>query len=196
MIKKTISRSKFITGSSALFFGGLSLQARPNAEDPALVAHELKLLGEMATGGYQYLWEKLAGITDDELDWKPNKEANSVRWIVGHICWFEEYFADTLGDRKGRYLTDKKPMSINDEPYEKVKQRFDAARKQTAQRLASLTPAQSQQIVKFVDRFDVTLKDMAYIYVEHMGGHTYQIRYVRGTYSRVFKTNKALFDPW
>ncbi len=150
----------------------------------------------MATGGYQYLWEKLAGITDDELDWKPNKEANSVRWIVGHICWFEEYFADTLGDRKGRYLTDKKPMSINDEPYEKVKQRFDAARKQTAQRLASLTPAQSQQIVKFVDRFDVTLKDMAYIYVEHMGGHTYQIRYVRGTYSRVFKTNKALFDPW
>jgi hypothetical protein len=79
----------------------------------------MKVMGEMAGG-------------EQELDWKPNKESkNSIRWIIGHLCWFEEYFADTLGERKCRYLTDLKPKSINDLPYDEVKKRFDHSRKQT-----------------------------------------------------------------
>ena len=197
MTPQNISRSKFIAGTGSMLLGGLSIPALANSnEDNALIAHEMKVMGAMADGEYQFLWKILGGITEEELDWRPNKESNPARWVVGHLCWFEEYFADTLGERKGRYLTDLKPKSINDIPYDEVKKRFDAARQQTSKLIATLTPTQLETVIKFVGAFDVSLRDMAQIHVTHMSGHTYQIRYIRGTYSRVFKTNKALFDAW
>jgi len=30
----------------------------------------------------------------------------------------------------------------------------------------------------------------------HLAGHRFQVRYVRGTYSRAHGTSKAFFDPW
>jgi hypothetical protein len=30
----------------------------------------------------------------------------------------------------------------------------------------------------------------------HLAGHRFQVRYVRGSYSRAFGTRKADFDPW
>jgi hypothetical protein len=66
---------------------------------------------------------------------------------------FEEYFADTLDGQKGRYLTDLKPKSINDQPYEEVKKRFEAARQQTSKLIATLTPAQLETVIKFVGAF-------------------------------------------
>jgi DinB superfamily len=192
-----ISRQKFLIGGSSLLLGGLTVPALAKvSEDEALIAHEMKVMGEMASGDYEFLWKILGGITEEELDWRPNKESNPVRWVLGHLCWFEEYFADTLGERKGRYLTDLKPKSINDIPYDEVKKRFDAARKQTAKLIATITPTQLATVIKFVGAFEVSLRVMAQIHISHMSGHTYQIRYIRGTYSRVFKTNKALFDPW
>jgi hypothetical protein len=66
---------------------------------------------------------------------------------------FEEYFADTLDGQKGRDLTDLKPKSINDQPYEEVKKRFEAARQQTSKLIATLTPAQLETVIKFVGAF-------------------------------------------
>jgi hypothetical protein len=197
MKDQNITRNTFIAGTGSMLFSGLSLSALAySSEDKTLIAHEMKVMGEMADGDYQFLWQILEGVTEQELDWKPNRESNSIRWVIGHLCWFEEYFADTLGERKGRYLTDLKPKSINDLPYDEVKKRFDHSRKQTSKLIATLTPAELETVIRFVGSFDVSLREMARIHVSHLAGHTYQIRYIRGTYSRVFKTNKALFDPW
>lgn len=197
MNAQSLTRNKFILAGSSLLVGGFTIPALSNVkEDKALIAHEMKVMGEMATGNYEFLWKILGGITEEELDWRPNKESNPVRWVLGHLCWFEEYFADTLDGQKGRYLTDLKPKSINDQPYDEVKKRFESARQQTSKLIATLTPAQLATVIKFVGAFEVSLREMAQIHISHMAGHTYQIRYIRGTYSRVFKTNKALFDPW
>ena len=195
MKDQNLTRGSFIAASGFMLVNGFSAHAY-SIEDKTLLAHEMKVMGEIADGEYEFLWKILDGVTEKELDWKPNKESNSIRWIIGHLCWFEEYFTDTLGDRKGRYLTDLKPKSINDKPYDEMKKRFDHYRMQTSKLISALGPAELETVVKFVGSFDVSLREMARIHISHLTGHTYQIRYIRGTYSRVFKTNKALFDPW
>ena len=135
------------------------------------------------------------GITEPEADWKPNPESNSARWVVGHLCWFEEWVADAI-ENKGRYLTDKKPASIQEPTMEALRVRFDAARARSAAVIGALTPDDLRKEVTFVGRTQVTVQRLLQAYVTHLAGHRYQIRYIRGTYSRVFHTAKADFDPW
>jgi hypothetical protein len=33
-------------------------------------------------------------------------------------------------------------------------------------------------------------------HVTHLAGHLYQIRFIRGTFSRAQGTDKTAFDPW
>jgi len=47
-----------------------------------------------------FFGKSVQALPMEELDWRPNKESNPARWVVGHL-WFEEYFANTLGERKG-----------------------------------------------------------------------------------------------
>ncbi len=164
-------------------------------DDNALLLHEVKLLEVMAESTFKQLWTNLGGITESELDWKPNNESNSTRWVIGHLYWFEEWLADTL-DNKGRYLTDKKPMSIQDISFEEVRKRFEIARTRVAEASISLTPDQLKNEINYVGRFDLPIRELLQVHVLHMAGHRYQIRYVRGTYSRVHHSNKADFDPW
>lgn len=78
------------------------------------------------------LQRNLTGLTEAEADWRPHPAANPVRWMLGHLAWFEEWAHDALG------------------------------------RTHAL----------------------------HLAGHRFQVRYVRGTYSRAHGTRKADFDPW
>ncbi len=165
------------------------------AEDDALLLHEATVMREMAKSSYDFLWQILAGIDEKEADWRPNPESNPTRWMVEHLCWFEEWAADTI-ENKGRYLTDKKPGKVAEPSLEKLKARFDANRTRTDELVAKLTPEQLKREITFVGRFPSTIQKMLRIHVSHLAGHLYQIRYVRGTFSRVFHTNKAIFDPW
>ncbi|QDK81573.1 DinB family protein [Spirosoma sp. KCTC 42546] len=164
-------------------------------ENDQLLINKVSLLREMAADTYANLWKNLTGITEKEADWQPNPESNSVRWVVGHLCWFEEYVADAL-ENTGRYLTDKKPTIVQESSMPKLKERFDAARVCSARLIESLTVDSFKKEIIYVGRFPVTIHSLLQTHTLHMSGHRYQVRYIRGTYSRVFHTNKADFDPW
>ncbi|GAA4416202.1 hypothetical protein GCM10023187_47440 [Nibrella viscosa] len=57
---------------------------------------EVSLLSDMTDFQYKSLWGNLKGITEKEADWKPNAESNSIRWVVGHLCWFEEWMSKRI----------------------------------------------------------------------------------------------------
>jgi hypothetical protein len=165
-------------------------------QDEEFTLKEVHLLQNMTAYEYKSLWGNLKGITEKEADWKPNPESNPARWVVGHLCWFEEWMADAI-ENKGRYLTDKKPMSIQEPTMEALRARFDAARARSINVVKALTPDMLSKKVIFVGRVEVPIFSLFKTQVTHMSGHRYQVRYIRGTYSRVFHiTNKADFDPW
>jgi hypothetical protein len=58
------------------------------------------------------LHRNLTGITDVEADGRPHLDANSVRWMVGHLAWFEEWAHDAIGN-EGRFLVDRPSPSFS-----------------------------------------------------------------------------------
>lgn len=165
-------------------------------QDDSFTLKAVSFLQEMTDYQYKSLWGNLKGITEKEADWRPNSESNPARWVVGHLCWYEEWMADAI-ENKGRYLTDKKPMSIQEPTIDALKTHFDAARTRSAELVKTLTPELLNRKVIFVGRVEVPVFNLLQTQLTHMSGHRYQIRYIRGTYSRVFNiTSKADFDPW
>lgn len=188
-------RTFLITGSSSLSALALPTLVMPSSKEANEALQTVKLLTEIDEGTYGMLWENLRGVSEAELDWQPLKEANSVRWIIGHLCWFEEWVPDAI-EGKGRYLTDKGPSIVEERPYEKLKERFEAARKRFLQVTGALKPEDLQREISFFGRFNVAIGGLLQTHTTHLAGHRYQVRYVRGTYSRVHGTKKADFDPW
>lgn len=87
-IEEPYSRRDFLQASGTLLSGMaiVPFVSMDTPNDDAMLLHEVKLLQGMAENTYKQLWNNLAGITDKELDWRSNKESNSLRWIVGHLC--------------------------------------------------------------------------------------------------------------
>ena len=198
LINLDSSRRTFLTKGGTLLIGGLStptLLTASSSDEDILLLHEVKLTQEMGVSTYKSLWDNLSGITEKEFDWRPNMESNSVRWVLGHLWWFEEWLGDAL-EKKGRYFTDKTGTSIQDQPVTEIKIRFDSARERVISLINKLTPEQLRSEINYVGRFDIQIRKVLQTHVLHMSGHRYQIRYIRGTFSRVFHTNKADFDPW
>ena len=155
----------------------------------------IKLLQNMSNWEYSSLLKNLTGLTEQEADWKPNPESNSVRWIVGHLCWFEEWVADAI-ENQGRYLIDKKPTSVTEPTMPTLLARFEAAKARTRRLAEALTPETWNRKVVYVGTVEVPVFNLIQSLVSHTAGHRYQVRYIRGTHSRVFHTSKAIFDPW
>lgn len=195
---KPHSRRSFLKqGTVACALSPFLVTALPTlSQDDEFTPKEVQLLQDMAAWEYKSLWGNLKGITEKEADWKPNPESNPVRWVLGHICWYEEWMADAI-ENKGRYLTDKNPMSVQEPTIEAMKARFDAARTRSISVVNGLTPDMLAKKVIFVGRVETPIYNLLKTQTTHMSGHRYQIRYIRGTYSRVFHiTSKADFDPW
>jgi len=57
---------------------------------------KVKSIMEIDEDGWESLWRNMKGITDSELDWKPHPTANNVRWIIGHLTWFQEWVHDAI----------------------------------------------------------------------------------------------------
>lgn len=172
------------------------------APDDALLLHEVTLLREMDAATNRSLWNNLAGITAAELDWRPHPQANTARWIVGHLTWFDEWASDAI-EEIGMYLDDKQgPDSFQDPSFDVMRARYEAARERYVGLLADLTPPDLRREVRFVYnqehdvRWTMDMRRLLQIYTTHLAGHRYQIRYIRGTYSRAHDTDKAAFDPW
>lgn len=174
----------------------------PEAPDDALLMHEVKVLEEMDSGSYRGLWSNLRCLTEEEMDWRPHAESNSVRWVVGHLLWFEEWCADAF-QNTGLYLQPKGgPTSFQERPIARMKERFDAARQRYVDVMRTLTPDDLRREILYVyneeqdQRPETTIRALLRTHTGHLAGHRYQVRYVRGTYSRAHQTEKACFDPW
>ena len=156
----------------------------------------------MDNDSFGWIWSILKGITKEELDWKINTEANSIRWIIGHLIWFEEWACDAI-EETGLYLIKEQPStSFQADSLEAMKKRFTKAREKYDGLVKNLTVEQIKRPSQYLyndhdkKKADVDLRTILTIHCTHFYGHLYQIRMIRGTYSRVNQTNKAAFDKW
>ncbi len=156
---------------------------------------EVRLIAEMDEKTWVNLQKDLLGISDVELGWRPHPAANSVRWIVGHLAWFEEWVHDALLGA-GRYLTDEGPQSYDGDPFPVVRARFESAHAGYRDRMVGLAERDLTRTLNYLRRYEVTVLDRLETHALHLAGHRYQIRYIRGAYSRAHGTRKADFDPW
>ena len=156
---------------------------------------QVELLDGMDEQMWTLLQRNLTGITEAEADWRPHPVANSVRWIVGHLAWFEEWSHDALR-QQGRYSIDRDPTAFLDGTIPDLLARFAAARTRYRARLGELEEGDLTRKFSYFARYDVTGLDLLRTHALHLAGHRFQVRYVRGTYSRAHGTRKADFDPW
>ena len=156
---------------------------------------QVKLLDEMDDQMWSLLQRNLTGITEAEADWRPHPAANNVRWLVGHLAWFEEWAHDALG-RDGRYLADRDPTAYLEDTIPEIVARFGAARTRYRARLAQLTDKDLTESLSYFGRYDVSGLQLLETHALHLAGHRFQVRYVRGTYARAHGLRKADFDPW
>src|SRR5262245_34038186 len=155
----------------------------------------VQLLDQMDEQMWTLLQRNLTGITEAEADWRPHPAANSVRWIVGHLAWFEEWAHDALR-REGRFLVDRDPTAYVDGTMPELLTRFATARERYRARLAELDHEDLARSLSYFGRYDVSELDLLKTHALHLAGHRFQVRYVRGTHSRAHGTRKADFDPW
>jgi DinB superfamily len=156
---------------------------------------QVQLLDEMDEQMWLLLRRNLTGITEEEAAWRPHPAANPVRWMVGHLAWFEEWAHDALG-REGRYLIDRDPTAYLEGSMPNLLTRFATARERYRTRLHALDEKDLTEPLSYFGRYDVSGLALLQTHALHLAGHRFQVRYVRGTFSRAHGTPKADFDPW
>ena len=156
---------------------------------------EVQLLDDMDESMWVLLQRNLGGLTEEEADWRPHPDANSVRWMIGHLAWFEEWAHDALA-QEGRYLVDRDPVAFLEGTVPEVLARFTTSRERYRTRLRELEREDLDRELSYFGRYDVTGLSLLKTHALHLAGHRFQVRYVRGTYSRAHGTSKADFDPW
>ena len=152
-------------------------------------------LDSMDESMWSLLQKNLAGITEAEADWRPHPAANCVRWILGHLAWFEEWAHDALA-RDGRYLTDAAPTAYLEGSVPALLECFTAGRARYRARLITRTDSDLARTLSYFGKYDVTELGLLQTHALHLAGHCFQIRYVRGAFSRAHGTAKSDFDPW
>ncbi len=155
----------------------------------------VRFLDEMDEQMWGLLLGNLTGITEDEADWRPHPAANNARWVVGHLAWFEEWSHDALR-KEGRYHVDHFPTAHLEGTMPELIARFAEARTRYRARLEGLGADDLEESLSYFGRYDVTGLGLLKTHTLHLAGHRFQVRYVRGTYSRAHGTRKADFDPW
>lgn len=156
---------------------------------------QVRLLDEMDEQMWSLLQRNVGGLTEAEADWRPHPAANSVRWMIGHLAWFEEWAHDAL-KLEGRYEVDRDPTAYAHGTVPELLSLFAEARARYRARLAALDEADLARCISYFGRYDVSGLELLKTHSLHLAGHRFQVRYVRGTYSRAHGTPKSDFDPW
>ena len=61
---------------------------------------------------------------------------------------------------------------------------------------ADLSAVDLERDIVFVGRYTLPISDLLQTHALHLAGHRFQVRYIRGCYSRAMGTDKSAFDPW
>lgn len=123
------------------------------------------------------------GLQDEELDWRPHPRANSVRWILGHHLWYEAWVADAI-EGTGRYRTDRAPASLPVASVDAFWTDFEAEADRRRHVYAELREPDLERRVDYLGTGTYSVARLVRTHAAHFTGHTWQIRYVRGTYAR------------
>jgi len=146
----------------------------------------------------------VAGLSDDDLAWRPDPEANSIAWLVWHLTRIEDdHVADVAGreqvwtaegwaDRFGLpFAPDEHGFGMSGADVGRVRVGghllagyYDAVAARTAAYVATVTPADLDRVVD--DRWDppVTLGVRLVSVVNEVNAHLGQAQYVRGLLQR------------
>ncbi len=136
----------------------------------------------------------LTAISDAELDWCPHPQANPIRWILAHHLWYEAWVPNVIDAAHGasseRRLADPDVVSAED-----FWARFEPLVERRRWRYARLSDADLTRPVDYLGAPGYTVGRLVRTHAAHFTGHTWQVKYVRGAYSRAFGTDKRVFDP-
>jgi hypothetical protein len=155
----------------------------------------VRTFDELAIAQVGILRRTLTGVGDAELDWRMHPEANPIRWLLGHHLWYETWVPDAI-EATGRFLVDEKPTSLLVADVDDFWTRFDAAVARRRAVYGGLEPADLDRAFDYLGVAEYSVAQLVRTHAAHFTGHTWQVRYVRGTYSRAFGTDKRVFDPF
>jgi hypothetical protein len=155
----------------------------------------VRAFDELATAQVGILRRTLTGIGEAELDWRMHPEANPIRWLLGHHLWYEQWVPDAI-EGTGRFLADRRPASLPVADVDDFWARFDAAAARRRSVYERLVPTDLARTLDYFGVATYTVGQLTRTHAAHVTGHTWQIRYVRGPYSRAFGTDKRVFDPF
>lgn len=136
----------------------------------------------------------LTAITADELDWRPHPAVNDIRWILGHQLWYEAWVVDVVDGVGGaRAEAGERCRPVRDA--DAFWAAFEPSAERRRARFAALDAGDLERPVTYLDAAGYTVGKTVRTHVAHLTGHTWQVKYVRGAYSRAFGTDKRVFDP-
>ena len=151
------------------------------------MANTRATLIEQYKDGYRVITEALVGITDEELDRRPEPDKWSAREIVHHLADSEM----TAAIRLRLLIATERPHIVGfdqdefarrlyyDRPIEASIDAFKAARKTTAEILERLTEAQWAREGTHSEHGRYTVERWLEIYAKHAHDHADQIRVAR-----------------
>jgi uncharacterized protein DUF664 len=146
----------------------------------------------------------VAGLSDDDLAWRPDREANSIAWLVWHLSRIEDdhvagvagteqvWVAEGWGDRFGLPFDPREhgyAMSSSDVGRVRVSGDllagyYDAVAARTAAYVANLEPDDLDRVVDEAWDPPVTLGVRLVSVVNEVNAHLGQAQYVRGLLER------------
>jgi hypothetical protein len=150
---------------------------------------------ELAMAQVGVMRRTLTAVNEAELDWRPHPQANPIRWILGHRLWYETWVCDAI-EQTGRFLRDDAPMSLAVAGTYEFWTRFDEASSRRRALYEALSEDDLAREFDFLTAGTYTVARLVRAHAAHVTGHSWQVRYVRGTFSRAFGTDKRVFDPF
>jgi len=144
-----------------------------------------QILKEYAEYHFNALEETLKGLDEDEANYKPTDESNSVEWIVNHLCRISNTALPRIIKGDPNYKPFGWPDDYKEQHYSLDKYMADLAvgKRMTLDGIGKLTDAQLEE--------EITLwggtkkrKVGLFAYIGEIVHHKGQIAYIRGTVKR------------
>ena len=146
----------------------------------------------------------VAGLSDDDLAWRPDPEANSIAWLVWHLTRIEDdhvaevagreqaWIAEGWAERFGLpFAPDEHGYGMSSDDVARVRAGadllagyYDAVAARTAAYVATVTPADLDRVVDEAWDPPVTLGVRLVSVVNEVNAHLGQAQYVRGLLER------------
>jgi uncharacterized damage-inducible protein DinB len=145
-----------------------------------------------------YLDRSLAGLTQEDIDWRPGEHCNSIAFILWHVARVEDYFFTRVLQRKtALYEADGWMEKLGTPPdsgygytmeqlkswpvpkLENLRGYADAVRQSTLAYIEQLTPEKMLELVR-ADRPPDTIGQVLIRICTEIALHTGQIDYLHG----------------